>query len=152
MRKKKIIQKKNIHLFIINRGNSYWNGQFFNYINENKSWIHHFKSDRTNKEEFYKSLIDIFYKAESLIKEINKNKIFTFDYVVDFTTFDKVDVIFLFEFLGNYSDNTFHKYIFISTDSTYNASELSLERSNEYFLNKYFIEVYYFIICKGRWK
>lgn len=131
---------KNIYLFIINRGNSYWNGKFYEYITPHKDWIFHYKADRRDKHEFHQVLKNLFDEAQSLISKKSNNfqKKFIFDYIIDFTVFKKKDVYYLFDFLAFYDKDSFEKYIIISTDSTYNASELAFERNNEYFINKYF--------------
>ncbi len=131
----------NIKLFIINRGNSYWNGQIFKFIQENEKWIYHLKADRRDKIEFQTCLKDLFLIAENIIEEEKiKNKKYIIDYIVDYTAFKRKDIFHLFDFLAFYENNTFEKYLLISTDSTYNASEISLKRNEEYFLQRYYYE------------
>lgn len=143
----KIIKQKNenknlnIKFFIVNRGNSYWNGKFFKLIEENKNWIYHLRADRNKKIEFQTCLKDLFLIAENILKEEKIfDKKFIFDFLVDFTSFRKKDIYNLFDFLAFYDKNAFEKYVFISTDSTYNASEISLEHNPDYFLQRYFNE------------
>jgi hypothetical protein len=129
-----------LFIFVINRGNFYWNGKFFSYLENNKDWIFHFKADRRNRKEFLLCLNLVFLKANELIKEKNlSSKEFIFDDIIDFTIFKPKDVFNLFDFLGFFKQKCFKSYIFISTDSTYNASDISLENSEEFFRNKYIV-------------
>jgi len=141
IKQKKENPELNLKLFIVNRGNSYWNGQLFKFIEQNNEWIYHLKADRNNSLEFQICLKDLFLIAENLIKEEKiEKKEFIFDFIVDFIAFKRKDIYYLFDFLAFYKKNSFEKYIFISTDSTYNASEISLQRNEDYFLKRYYIE------------
>jgi nucleoside-diphosphate-sugar epimerase len=131
-----------IELYIINRGNIYWNGAFYNMI-ENKDYIHHYKADRKNVEEFTNCINTIKNDIINTTNNINTTEItttntnnnedfITFNYVVDFTCYKCKELKILLDALNL----SFHTFIFISTDSTYNASEISLKKNAEFFLNK----------------
>ena len=105
----------NLNIYILNRGKVYWNGKFYDII-ENKNFIKHVKVDRNKQNEFI-------YTIQSLQKE-DENP---FEYVIEISCFQVEDLKFLD--ILNYK-----KYIFISTDSTYNASPIALERTDEYFV------------------
>lgn len=113
------------NIFIVNRGKLYWNGLFYKMIS-GKKYIHHIKADRENREEFGKAI-------DQVIETIQlKDKSHTLDYVIDFSCFTRKDTRELFNKLNSF----FNCYIFISTDSTYNASNLALDRNDEYILTK----------------
>jgi len=122
-----------ISIYVINRGKIYWNGLFYEIIN-GKPNVYHFISDRTDLEQFQKCLYDIksfIKKSDTDLIEKNDN-IILFDYILDYTCYKKDEVRFLLENL----DFSFTTYLLISTDSTYNASELSLKRDFEYFFQQ----------------
>lgn len=114
----KLKENKNINLFlhIINRGKVYWDGEFYKII-ENKDYIFHHKVDRENESEL-----------SELLKKLKNTY---FDNIIDFTLYEPKRVIFILEKL----EYNFKNYIFISTDSTYNASEISLKKDFNYFKN-----------------
>jgi nucleoside-diphosphate-sugar epimerase len=104
-------------LLILNRGNEYWNGEFFKIITD-KQYIKHIKADRKDKAQFANIIKDIIEKFKYL------------DYVIDFTCYKRKEL----EVLLSCLNMNFTKYIFISTDSTYNASPISLERDDKFFM------------------
>lgn len=123
-------EKEKISIYITNRGRIYWNGLFKKLIEGNVN-VHHFISDRTNLKQFETCLDDIntFINNSENFKP-SDSKLILFDYILDFTCYRRKEVKFLLEKL-NFSFNT---YLLISTDSTYNASELALKRDYQYFL------------------
>jgi hypothetical protein len=110
----------NINLYIINRGKIYWNG-YLNKLISNKDYIHIYKADRDDSIQFDKIL--------DQIQEDSTSKYF--EHIIDFSCFNKKHV----KNLLMKNKFNFKNYIFISTDSTYNASLLALERNMEYFLH-----------------
>jgi nucleoside-diphosphate-sugar epimerase len=100
-------------LYIINRGNSYWNGKFYEIIDGKN--CKHIKLDRND------------HKFGHNIKEME----LFYDYIIDFTCFERSDVDNLFDGL----ELNFKNYIFISTDSVYNACDIGINRNDEIFFN-----------------
>lgn len=138
--------KNKLYIFVVNRGNSYWNGKFSSLVENNKDWIFHYKADRRNRKEFIKCLMSIFSKANEIINKENLDLDYVFNNIIDFTAFKPKDIYNLFDFLAIYKENSFRNYIFISSDSTYNASDISLEKNNEYFINKFFVKIIKFYL------
>jgi nucleoside-diphosphate-sugar epimerase len=115
-------------IYIINRGNVYWDGLFYDIIKDQKM-VKHFKADRNNKNEFKQVLQEISTDVQKDGQLI--------DYIVDFSAFNKRQVRKL---LKNFYES-FKNYIYVSTDSTYNSSPLALERNNEFFVNNKNVEL-----------
>lgn len=113
-----LIEKFNLEIYIVNRGRSYWNYSFYNLIKLQPK-IKHFIADREDSVEFEKILELVLNSQDNII----------FDHIVDFSCYRKCHSRQLLTKL----QNSFKNYIFISTDSTYNASEIALIRSDEYF-------------------
>ena len=110
----KLCQIDDIQLYILNRGNKYWNGLFYEYIKD-KTNVTHIKCNR---------------KYDDLNNKLSHFEI-NYDYVIDFSCFKKKDVRSLFKAI----DYKFKIYILISTDSVYNACDIGLNRTDEYFMN-----------------
>lgn len=124
----KLISIGEYNIYIINRGNVYWDGLFYEIIKDRKNVIH-YKADRNNKIEFKNVLQDISQEVEKDGKLI--------DYIVDFSGFEKRQVRKLLK----YFHQSFKNYIYVSTDSTYNSSPLALERNEEFFVNNKNVEL-----------
>jgi nucleoside-diphosphate-sugar epimerase len=113
---KKLIESDNIKsIYVINRGNIYWNNKFNEIANKN---VTHIKADRRDKENFKSTL-------SSIMEKVN------IDFVIDFSCYKEKDLTGLLSL-----SDKFGKYIFISTDSTYNASELGLIRTKDFFFKE----------------
>lgn len=121
----KLVQKNEkenlgLRLYIVNRGNVYWDGLFYDLIKD-KEFVKHFKADRNDQDSFIKILITIQQEETALKKQ--------FDYIIDFSCYKKSQLEFL-------QLIEFKYFIFTSSDSTYNASPIALERDDDFFLNK----------------
>jgi len=126
----KLSKIENSEIFVINRGKIHWNGLFYELVKSNKN-IYHFISDRNNDTQFKTTLNQIKELISKSFQSLSENPVY-FDYIIDFSCFAEDDAkIVLEEFT-----KLFKFYIFISTDSVYNASNISLERNEEFFLSK----------------
>jgi len=126
----KLSKIENVEIFIINRGKIHWNGLFYELVKSNKN-IYHFISDRDNDNQFKTTLNHIKQLVSKSSQPKNENFIY-FDYIIDFSCFVEDDAKLVLEEFPK----LFKYYIFISTDSVYNASNISLERNEEFFLCK----------------
>ena len=125
----KLLSIQNIEIYVINRGKIHWNGLFYKILNENSN-VFHTICDRDDDIQFKLKLKEI--KAViSKRSDMSKQNCQYFDYIVDFSCFEKHDAKVLLEELAK----KFKYYIFISTDSVYNASEVSLIRTDKFFLS-----------------
>jgi hypothetical protein len=100
-------------IFVINRGYSYWNDKFNEIVNEK---VTHIKLDRKNKEEF-----------NICITKLTKENYI--NYFIDFSCYKAKE-------LPDLTSIIFGKYIYISTDSVYNASEIGQLRNIRYFFEE----------------
>jgi len=128
-----LINNVDNNIYVINRGKRYWNNEFYKIIKDRNN-IFHFKSDRESTTEFVNTLEKL---KVHLRESNNKNKIFNF--IIDFSCFELYQTNDLLLPLNN----LFEHYIFISSDSTYNASEVFLQRKEKYFFTKMFHEIEY---------
>ena len=109
-------------IYILNRGKNYWNNKFYNIFkgsNTNKTNTNIFKhiiADRTNKEDLKKIII----KNIDMLKKL--------DFIIDFSCFELSDLLNLLN-----TGIKYHIYIFISSDSVYNVSQIALTRNDEFF-------------------